>query len=78
MIPTENIDGGEVNYQRDEIEIVLDITDCRGVDGYPYKWCLEFRGVQSSSSQVFYQAFNEISQILDEITVPLNNDLEEE
>ena len=78
MIPLENPEDGEPTYQRDEIGVVLDITDCRGVEGYPYKWCLEFRGATSSSSQVFYQAFNEISQILDEFTVPLNNEEDEE
>ena len=61
MIPLDGPMDEGAEFQREFVEIVLDITDCQHVPEYGYKWCMEFRGVESSNSSVFYKAFNDLT-----------------
>jgi hypothetical protein len=74
MIPLDGPMDEEAEFQKENVEIILDITDCSHIPEYGHKYCLEFRGVESSNNPGFYKAFNDITEILEEISTTLNND----
>jgi len=76
LIPLEGPLDADSEFKKELVGIVVDITDCTAVATYGYKWCLEFRGTESSKSSSFYKAFNDLTQILDEISTTLNNEEE--
>jgi len=76
MIPLEGPSNQDAEFKKEDIEIILDITDSKHTKACGFKSCLEFRTTKTASGASFYKAFNDISQILEDVSTPFNNEEE--
>jgi hypothetical protein len=77
MIPLEGPSEGnrdDMDFKKEEVEMVLDLTDCSGQRELGYNYCMEFRNTDAANSVAFYQAFNDLSVIFEDFSTTLNND----